>query len=193
MRTLFASIVFVLFGASNLSAQIPPPAPRQRSALAPGIYLVTFRADVPGSQRAAIARGHGAGLRRAYAALNMVSVSVPDAAVLARLRNDPRVLSVFANRKMSLNLAQGRGGNSGSGSGGGSKPKAPEALAAAAASSSQINLAWTDTANNENGFAIERCTGSGCSNFAEVFRAVANAATYNDPGLTAQTVYRYRV
>ena len=191
MRTLFASIVFVLFGASNLSAQIPPPVPRQQSALVPGIYLITFRADIPGSQRAAIAQSHGAGLRRAYAALNMVSVSVPDAAVLARLRNDPRVLSVFANRKMSLNLAQGRGGNSGSG--GGSKPKAPEALTATAASSSQINLAWTDTANNESGFAIERCSGPGCTNFAEISRTVANAATYSDPGLVAQTVYRYRV
>ena len=60
-------------------------------------------------------------------------------------------------------------------------------------SSSQINLAWTDNSNNENGFAIERCAGSGCTNFAEVFRTVADIATYSDSGLIAQTFYRYRV
>ncbi|HWQ31255.1 MAG TPA: hypothetical protein VNQ79_00105, partial [Blastocatellia bacterium] len=47
-------------------------------------------------------------------------------------------------------------------------PAAPTSLTATAASSSQINLAWTDNANNEDGFKIERCQGSGCTNFAEI-------------------------
>ena len=45
-------------------------------------------------------------------------------------------------------------------------PAAPSGLSATAVSSSQINLAWTDNANNETGFKIESCQGAGCSNFA---------------------------
>ena len=40
-------------------------------------------------------------------------------------------------------------------------PAAPTGLTATAASSSQINLAWSDTANNETGFRIERVCRSG--------------------------------
>ena len=77
MRTLFASLVIVLVGASNLAGQTPRPVPRQQAAVVPGIYLVTFRPDVPAVQRTAIAQAHGAGIRRAYRALNVVSVAVP--------------------------------------------------------------------------------------------------------------------
>jgi subtilisin family serine protease len=110
-------------------------------------------------------------------------VEVPDQAALARLQNDPRVLSVFADRKISL-FGQSRGG---------SRPRPPSNLAASAISSSQINLTWNDGSNNETGFAIERCAGSSCANFAEIFRTGANTTTHSDSGLAAQTVYRYRV
>jgi predicted phage tail protein len=66
-------------------------------------------------------------------------------------------------------------------------------LTATAASSSQINLAWTDNANNETGFKIERCQGAGCSNFAQINTVGANVTTYSDTGLTASTSYSYRV
>ena len=72
-------------------------------------------------------------------------------------------------------------------------PAAPTNLTATAVSSSQINLAWTDNANNETGFKIERCQGSGCSNFAQVNTVGANVTTYSDTGLTASTSYSYRV
>ena len=72
-------------------------------------------------------------------------------------------------------------------------PAAPTALGATAVSSSQINLAWTDNANNEDSFRIERCQGAGCNNFAQVATVGANATTYNDTGLTASTSYSYRV
>jgi serine protease AprX len=72
-------------------------------------------------------------------------------------------------------------------------PAAPSGLAAAAASSSQINLGWTDNANNEDGFKIERCTGSGCTNFAQIAAVGANATSYSDTGLTANTTYSYRI
>ena len=40
-------------------------------------------------------------------------------------------------------------------------PASPNGLTANAISSSQINLKWTDNSNNEDGFKIERKTGSG--------------------------------
>ena len=33
---------------------------------------------------------------------------------------------------------------------------------------SSMQPVWTDTANNETGFRIERCTGLGCTNFVIV-------------------------
>ena len=43
-----------------------------------------------------------------------------------------------------------------------------------------MQLAWTDNANNETGFRIERCTGSGCTNFVTVATTGANVNNYKD-------------
>jgi hypothetical protein len=72
-------------------------------------------------------------------------------------------------------------------------PAAPTSLTATAASYSQINLAWTDNADNETGFRIERCSGVGCSDFAQVATVAANVTSYSNTGLTASTSYSYRV
>jgi hypothetical protein len=73
-------------------------------------------------------------------------------------------------------------------------PAAPTNLTATPVSTSQINLGWTDNANNEDGFRIERCAGTSCSNFVQIGTAGVNATTYVDnTGLTAGTTYRYRV
>jgi hypothetical protein len=72
-------------------------------------------------------------------------------------------------------------------------PAAPRNLAAKAVSNSQINLTWIDNANNENGFEIQRCTGSRCTNFATVTTVGPNVTTYSNTGLTRRTTYRYRV
>jgi carboxypeptidase T len=72
-------------------------------------------------------------------------------------------------------------------------PAAPTNLSATAASSSQINLAWTDNADNETGFRIERCTGAGCSDFTQIATVGANVTSYSNTGLTASTSYSYRV
>lgn len=74
-----------------------------------------------------------------------------------------------------------------------SSPASPSALNATVASSSQINLSWTDNANNEDGFHIERCAGAGCTNFAQINQAGASVRTYSDAGLATSTIYRYRV
>ena len=70
---------------------------------------------------------------------------------------------------------------------------APGTLTAVAASSSQINLSWTDNANNEDGFKVERCTGTGCTSFAQIAQPGANVNTFANSGLAASTTYRYRV
>ncbi|MGZ8189407.1 MAG: fibronectin type III domain-containing protein [Methylosarcina sp.] len=72
-------------------------------------------------------------------------------------------------------------------------PAAPSNLAAAALSGSQIQLTWTDNANNETQFKIERCQGSNCSNFVQVRMVSANSTTYRDNRLRSRTTYRYRV
>ena len=72
-------------------------------------------------------------------------------------------------------------------------PTSPTNLTATVVSKSQINLAWTDTANNETGFRIERCKGSACTNFAVVATVGANVINYSNTGLSRTTTYRYRV
>jgi hypothetical protein len=72
-------------------------------------------------------------------------------------------------------------------------PAAPSNLTATAVSSSQLNLSWTDNATNEDGFKIERCTGEGCANFAQIATVGANVVSYSNTGLAASTSYSYRV
>jgi len=71
-------------------------------------------------------------------------------------------------------------------------PIGPTGLTATAASSSQINLTWVDS-DTEQGFKIERCTGVGCSNFAQIATVGANVTSYSNTGLTSSTSYSYRV
>jgi hypothetical protein len=70
-------------------------------------------------------------------------------------------------------------------------PAAPGSLSATAVSRSQINLAWTDNANNEDGFHIERSTDN--VTFAQVASVGANTTTYANTALKRSTTYYYRV
>ncbi|QSV44723.1 DUF2341 domain-containing protein [Geobacter benzoatilyticus] len=73
-------------------------------------------------------------------------------------------------------------------------PSAPTGLAAVKASEGQVNLTWSDANNDETGFKIERCAGSGCSNFVQIDTAAANAVSYNDiVAVQPDTLYRYRI
>jgi thermitase len=56
-----------------------------------------------------------------------------------------------------------------------------------------INLGWSDNSTNEDGFRIERCPGSSCTNFAQIGQVGANASTYQDPSGISNRWYRYRV
>src|SRR5207244_2069965 len=60
-------------------------------------------------------------------------------------------------------------------------------------SPTQINLSWTASTDNvgATGYKVERCQGTACSHFTEVYTPVGTSQA--DPGLTANTTYRYRV
>ncbi|MBF8306054.1 MAG: hypothetical protein HW398_1242, partial [Acidobacteria bacterium] len=190
-RIVSLGVLLTQLSVSYLAAQVRrPPAPPQRPAVETEIYIVRFRPGASASEKAAVVQGAGATLRTSFNITNAASVRAPNDAVLARLRNHPRVLGVFANR--FLTFQQGRGG--GNRGGGGGKPKAPTNLNAIAISSSAISLTWTDAANNEDGFMIERCAGSGCSNFTQFAQIRgANVTSFSDTGLAASTTHRYRI
>src|SRR6266581_4307753 len=72
-------------------------------------------------------------------------------------------------------------------------PAAPTDLAATAVSSSQIDLAWTDNAINEDRFEVERCLGGGCTDFARIAVRGPDVTSFSDGGLAPGTTYSYRV
>lgn len=69
---------------------------------------------------------------------------------------------------------------------------APSGLSATAQSSSSIALSWTDNANNEQNYQVERSTSSS-SGFSVIATLGANSSSYTDNGLNASTTYYYRV
>ena len=74
-----------------------------------------------------------------------------------------------------------------------SPPTQPGTLTANAASASEVDLAWG--ASNDNvgvtGYQVERCQGTGCSNFAQI--ATPTGTSYQDTTVSASTSYSYRV
>jgi hypothetical protein len=71
------------------------------------------------------------------------------------------------------------------------KAAAPTALTATAVSQDQINLAWTDNSNNEDGFKIYRSTDG--TNYAAIKTVGINVRTYSNTGLTGNRKYYYKV
>ncbi|MFH1016803.1 MAG: hypothetical protein V1798_01315 [Pseudomonadota bacterium] len=71
-------------------------------------------------------------------------------------------------------------------------PNAPSGLIATA-SGNQIVLTWQDNSSNETRFEIERCVGSGCTDYALYAQVGANVGTFTDASATAGLTYCYRV
>ena len=55
-----------------------------------------------------------------------------------------------------------------------------------------MSLSWTDNSSNETNFSVERRTGT-TGTFAEIARPAANATSYVDTTVAANTTYQYRV
>lgn len=70
-------------------------------------------------------------------------------------------------------------------------PNAPSDLTAVAVSMSQINLAWQDNSDNEDGFIIERHTEG--ENWADIHTTGIDVETYQDTNLESNTSYFYQV
>ncbi len=72
-------------------------------------------------------------------------------------------------------------------------PVAPSGLAATAVSSSSIALTWTDNADNEDGFELQRADAAE-GPWADVSTSIAaDATSYSDTGLDEETTYFYRL
>lgn len=79
---------------------------------------------------------------------------------------------------------------------GGPPPAAPTGTAATGISSSEIQITWTDASSDETHFSLQRSLRVGLTWDAWVDVATqpaANATTFTDSGLAANTKYRYRV
>lgn len=71
-------------------------------------------------------------------------------------------------------------------------PAAPANLIASSAYANAIALTWTDTADNEAGFKVERRKGT-TGTWEQIALLGRNANAYSDTGLPASTTYYYRV
>jgi hypothetical protein len=70
-------------------------------------------------------------------------------------------------------------------------PNTPQNLNASPVSNTQIDLNWADNSGNETGFELERSTNG--TDFTKLADLPANAATYQNTGLTTLTKYWYRI
>jgi len=73
-----------------------------------------------------------------------------------------------------------------------SPPAAPTGLTATPTGGTTAALTWTDNADNETGFKIERKQGE-ASSFVEIATVGADTTSFNDSGLSFDTEYTYRV
>ena len=74
-------------------------------------------------------------------------------------------------------------------------PSQPGTLGASAVSSGRVDLSWGASTDNVGvtGYQIERCQGSGCSNFGQIATTAATATSYSDSSVSASTSYSYRL
>jgi hypothetical protein len=71
-------------------------------------------------------------------------------------------------------------------------PDVPGTPTAGSITATTLTVSWTAPTGGAASYKIERCTGTGCSSFSELQTGIAGLS-YDDSGLAAATVYRYRV
>jgi uncharacterized protein len=70
-------------------------------------------------------------------------------------------------------------------------PTAPTGLTFSGLTQNSVTLSWTDNAQNEEGYRIERRTAGG--SYTQVATVDKNVTTYTNTGLSSSTTYYYRV
>ena len=73
-------------------------------------------------------------------------------------------------------------------------PQAPISLISSSTSSSSINLKWIDKSLSETGYEVQKCVGSGCTNFVAISASPLkdNITNYTELNLSGG-VYRFRI
>src|SRR5262252_279485 len=71
----------------------------------------------------------------------------------------------------------------------------PGMLAVIAVSGTEVDLSWGAFVDNVGvtGYQVDRCTGAGCANFAQIATTAGTGTTYKDTSMVAATSYSYRV
>lgn len=74
-------------------------------------------------------------------------------------------------------------------------PQAPTGFTKGTVTSASVQFTWTDNASDETGYEIQKCSGSGCSNFSATALSpiAANSVTYTESSLSGLTTYRFRI
>ena len=72
-------------------------------------------------------------------------------------------------------------------------PDAPTNLRVDFIAANRIQIVWTDTTNDQDGFIIESCAQRGCNNFIEVGRVFPDIRHFVHGNLFPNTQYYYRV
>ncbi len=70
-------------------------------------------------------------------------------------------------------------------------PEAPSGLVATASGATEIDLSWSDNADDEEQFQLQRAIGNG--GFGTIATLSSNTTGFDDNGLDPATIYRYRV
>ncbi|MFH1170457.1 MAG: S8 family serine peptidase [Candidatus Vogelbacteria bacterium] len=71
------------------------------------------------------------------------------------------------------------------------KPTPPSNFTAVAVSPTQVNLTWTDNADNETGFRLWRSTAG--ATYVQIASPVADTISYPDTNVSPSTVYQYAI
>ena len=74
-------------------------------------------------------------------------------------------------------------------------PTQPGTLSTNVVSASEVDLSWGASTDNVGvtGYQVERCSGTGCTNFAQIGTTTGTGTTYKDTTTVASTTYSYRV
>lgn len=189
-NSAYSNSATVTIGSTS-SGYLPAPTNLTASAVSQSQINLTWTDNAVSEVGYIIERKVGNGSFEITAYLSSNSQSFSDTAVSAYTTYTYRVYArgdgSVTNKSNYSNEASATAGSIVSGS-----LATPTGLTATAVTSSQVNLAWTDNANDEIGYNVERAT-CNTSTFSLLAYLGPNAQSFSDTGLIPNTTYIYRV